>query len=82
MPVATTLGCDSADALAAVALERLESDAFADRGRVGYRFRVRNPDGDVLVEQQAYLSERDGRISWMRALCSGYRPVPAPDRMQ
>ena len=57
------------------ALERLDADAFADRARVGYRFRVRNQDGEFLVEQQAYLEVRDGRISWMRVLCSGYRPV-------
>ena len=57
------------------ALERLESDAFADRERVGYRFSVRNPDGHFLVEQQAYLSARDGRIGWMRVVCSGFRPV-------
>ena len=56
------------------ALERLESDTFADRERVGYRFSVRNPDGRFLVEQQAYLSARDGQIVWMRVLCSGYRP--------
>jgi hypothetical protein len=55
------------------ALERLESDAFADRERVGYRFSVRNPDGRFLVEQQAYLSARDGRIGWMRVVCSGFR---------
>src|SRR5215210_6900174 len=60
-------------------LERLESDAFADRERVGYRFSVRNPDGHFLVEQQAYLCERDGRIGWMRVLCSGYRPVASSD---
>jgi hypothetical protein len=57
------------------ALEHLESDAFADCERVGYRFRVTNPDGEFLVEQQAYLSERDGRIGWMRVLCSGFRPA-------
>jgi hypothetical protein len=56
-------------------MDSMESDSFADRERVGYRFRVRNPEGDFLVEQQAYLSERDGRISWMRVLCSGYRPI-------
>jgi hypothetical protein len=61
------------------ALERLESDAFADRERVGYRFSVRNPDGRFLVEQQAYLSGRDGRIGWMRVLCSGYRPAGPSD---
>ncbi len=56
-------------------LEGLETDAFADRERVGYRFRVRNPDGGHLVEQQAYLAERDGRIGWMRVMCSGFRPA-------
>jgi hypothetical protein len=56
-------------------LERLESDAFADCERVGYRFRVHNPEGRFLVEQQAYLSARDGQIAWMRVLCSGYRPA-------
>lgn len=56
-------------------VERLETDAFADRHRVGYRLNVTNPDGRFLVEQQAYLVPRDGQISWMRVLCSGYRPV-------
>ena len=55
------------------ALEELESDAFADRQRVGYRFSVTNPDGRFLVEQQAYLSARNGQIDWMRVLCSGFR---------
>ena len=55
----------------------LEVDSFADRERVGYRFRVRNPEGEHLVEQQAYLSERDGRIGWLRIMCSGYRPIPS-----
>ena len=57
------------------AVEQLDGDGFADRKRVGYRFRVVNPEGEFLVEQQAYLSERDGQITWMRVVCSGYRPV-------
>jgi hypothetical protein len=60
------------------AVEHLETDAFADRQRVGYRFSVSNPEGHFLVDQQAYLSERDGQIGWLRVLCAGYRPVPAP----
>lgn len=56
-------------------LEQLESDAFADRERVGYRFAVHNPEGRFLVEQQAFLSSSEGRINWMRVVCSGYRPV-------
>ena len=56
-------------------LEAVDTDGFADRQRVGYRLSVSNAEGRFLVEQQAYLSERDGRIEWMRVLCSGYRPV-------
>jgi hypothetical protein len=58
------------------ALEAVDVDSFADRERVGYRLRVRNADGPHLVEQQAYLTERDGRIGWLRIMCSGYRPTP------
>ncbi len=58
------------------ALEHVETDEFADRERVGYRLSVENPEGRFLVEQQAYLSPSpDGRIGWMRIVCSGYRPV-------
>ena len=56
-------------------LDRVETDAFSDCERVGYRFSLRNPDGRFLVEQQAYIAERDGRIGWMRVVCSGLRPV-------
>lgn len=56
-------------------LDRIEGDSFADRERVGYRLSVRNPDGRFLVEQQAYIGTRDGRIDWMRVVCSGFRPA-------
>jgi hypothetical protein len=63
-------------------LERLETDSFADRERVGYRLSVDNPEGRFVLEQQAYLSEgqgeAEGKIAWMRVLCSGYRPVEGP----
>ena len=61
------------------ALEELESDAFSDRQRVGYRFSVTNPDGRHLVEQQAYLAARDGQIEWMRVVCSGFRPLASAE---
>ena len=57
------------------AVEQIETGAVADRERVGYRFRGRNPDGAFVVEQQAYLEPRDGRIGWLRVLCSGFRYV-------
>jgi hypothetical protein len=56
-------------------VEEIDTGAFADRQRVRYRLRVRNEDGLHLVEQQAYLSERDGRIGWLRVMCSGFRPI-------
>ena len=56
-------------------LLELEQGEVGDLDRVGYRFRVQRPDGPHVVEQQAYLAERDGRIGWMRVLCSGYRPL-------
>lgn len=52
----------------------IKGDGFADRQRVTYRFRGHNADGPFVVEQQAYYTESDGRINWIRVLCSGFRP--------
>jgi hypothetical protein len=60
-------------------IEKLEHDKFEDRERVGYRFRVANTKGEYVVEQQAYVTERDGRIGWMRVVCSGWRRSTAPE---
>lgn len=57
-----------------VEIEALQTDSFADRQRVAYRFRGENQDGPFVVEQQAYYTEKDGQIDWMRVLCSGFRP--------
>jgi hypothetical protein len=57
------------------AVEGIETDAFADRERVGYRFRITNPSGRFIVEQQAYLTQVEGRVAWLRVVCSGFRPV-------
>jgi hypothetical protein len=54
----------------------LESDVFADREQVRFRFRGRNRDGPMIVEQQAYLAECDNLIGWMRIVCSGKRSQP------
>lgn len=52
----------------------IETGGVADREHVSYRFAGTNPDGAFVVEQQAYYTQRDGRIDWMRVLCSGYCP--------
>ena len=46
------------------------------REHVSYLLRVRNDDGEHLVEQQAYYNTDGAQISWMRVLCSGYQPLP------
>ena len=53
----------------------VSDSTVADRSHVAYRLRVRNADGEFLVEQQAYYTAEDGAITWMRVLCSGYRPA-------
>ena len=56
-------------------LVEVSSGEVADREHVAYRIRGHNPDGPFVVEQQAYLTVEDGRIVWMRVLCSGFRPT-------
>ena len=51
----------------------VESGAVEGRERVAYRLLVSNPDGRYLVEQQAYYDVEEGRITWMRVMCSGFR---------
>jgi hypothetical protein len=57
-------------------VDHIEVGYVADRERVDYRFVVHSPDGLFLVEQRAYFDvDGAGRIAYMRAMCSGYRPV-------
>ena len=53
----------------------VETGEVVDRERVTYRYRGHDDDGPYIVEQQAYFTAEDGRIVWMRVLCSGMRPV-------
>jgi hypothetical protein len=46
-----------------------------DTQQVGYRFAITNPDGPHTVEQQAYYRTEGDRISYLRIVCSGYRPA-------
>lgn len=43
---------------------------------VGYRFLVNRPDGDFIIEQQAYFETDGATISWLRIMCTGFLPVP------
>ena len=60
---------------------RLHRGPGARGARLGRRSRPRRlppistPDGMFLVEQQAYFGAENGRISWLRILCSGFRAI-------
>ena len=53
----------------------VRSDIVGDRHSVTYRFAGEEPQGRFVIEQHAYYTERDGRIGWMRVVCSGFRPA-------
>lgn len=60
------------------AIERIElvqASRIGSRIRMGYRLRVSNADGCFTVEQQAFLDLTDGKITWLRVLCSGFIPT-------
>lgn len=58
-------------------VERAEqSGAVADTQRVGWRVHGTGVDGAFVFEQLAYIREHDGRVAWLRVMCSGPRPVP------
>jgi hypothetical protein len=54
----------------------LGTGCIGDREYVSYRANVNRGEGLELelLEQHAFLTALDGRITWMRVLCSGYCP--------
>jgi hypothetical protein len=60
-------------------IESVQHGRVGTRTRIGYRLRVQNPIGTFTVEQQAFCDLVDGRITWLRLLCSGFVPVAETD---
>jgi SnoaL-like domain len=61
--------------------EVLERDAvaIADRVRIRYLFRGRDPrSGWQLNEHTGYAVVQHGRIASMTVTCAGFRPIPEP----
>jgi hypothetical protein len=57
------------------AIDATEPATVEDTMRVGWRVRGNRADGAFSFEQQAYARERDGKIAWLRVMCSGPRPA-------
>jgi hypothetical protein len=61
--------------------ELLDGDVedIADRVRIRYRFRGRDPEkGWQLNEHTGYAKVRSGRIRALNVTCAGFRPTKAP----
>ena len=54
------------------AILRVDSATVGAVDHVAYRFRAALPDGDFIIEQQAYLRTEDDKIRWLRILCTGF----------
>lgn len=52
-----------------------EGEDVADTHHLSYRLELRNDRGRWIVEQQAYYRlDDEGRVGFLRVLCSGFRP--------
>ena len=60
-------------------IESVQSGQVGTRTRIGYRLRVENAGGTFTVEQHAFCDLANGKITWLRVLCSGFVPVTEPD---
>lgn len=55
-------------------VEQVQTHTVGDRQHLVYRFSGHDDDAPFVIEQQVYFTEREGRINWMRMMCSGFRP--------
>jgi hypothetical protein len=55
-----------------------ETDRVGPRTRISYRLQVMSAGRRHVVEQQAFLDLADGKIVWLRMLCSGFLPLGEP----
>lgn len=53
----------------------LDDEAVGDVQKVGYRMTLQTGAGPAVVEQVGYYSVTDDRISALRIVCSGFRPL-------
>lgn len=56
-------------------VEPTEPASVEDTVRVGWRVYGDDANGPFVYEQQAFVRERDGRVVWLRVMCSGPRPA-------
>ena len=60
------------------ALADVSEGQVGDTSRIGYRLDLECPDGPFVAEQQAYWRAGPGGITYLRIVCSGFRPRQTP----
>ena len=55
-------------------VEAIDATVIEDTLRVGWRVHGSKADGPFVFEQQAYVREQGGQVTWLRVMCSGPRP--------
>jgi hypothetical protein len=56
-------------------IDALDTAAIQDTVRTGWLVHATGADGPFVFEQQVYARAHDGRVDWLRVMCSGPRPV-------
>lgn len=58
-----------------VEVRSVDTETVGDRSRVTYRLGLRCDGEPRVTEQHAFFeTDEDGRIRWLRIMCSGFRP--------
>jgi hypothetical protein len=60
-------------------IESVQQGQVGTRTRIGYRLRMDSAGRTYTVEQHAFCDLSDGKITWLRMLCSGLVPVAETD---
>jgi hypothetical protein len=53
----------------------IDNGTVGELDRVAYRFKATLPDGDFVVEQQAYYRAEGDAMVMLRIMCSGFVPA-------
>lgn len=53
----------------------VEHDTVGDVQKISYRMSVLTGAGPTVIEQVGYYTEQNGRITHLRLICSGFRPI-------
>ena len=56
-------------------IDATEITEIEDTVRAGWRVQGGGAGGPFVFEQQVYAREREGRVGWLRVMCSGPRPL-------